>query len=110
YVWNPWGLTPKSHFQLTAHCLYYLVQSGQVEQLSMDKAHFYATYRGPAPSLVFLDATHSYSETKKDIDWARSVGAALIAGHDYSEKFPGVKQIVDEYGGPREMGATVFLL
>jgi hypothetical protein len=110
YIWNPWGLTPESHFQLTAHCLHYLIQTGQVEQLNMDKALFYATYRGPSPSLVFLDATHSYEETKKDIDWARSVGAALIAGHDYSEKFPGVKQIVDEYGGPRETGATVFLL
>jgi hypothetical protein len=110
YVWNPWGLTPQSHFQLTSHVLHYLVQTGQVEQLNMDKALFYATYRGPAPSLVFLDATHNYSETKKDIDWARSAGAALIAGHDYSDKFPGVKQIVDEYGGPQELGATVFLL
>ena len=90
--------------------LRYLVQTGHVEQLRMDKALFYKNYRGPAPSLVFLDATHSYEETKKDIEWAKSLGVPLISGHDYSDQFPGVKQVVQEFGGPKELGATVFLL
>src|SRR5262245_19287707 len=81
YTWNPWGLTCETHYQLTSQILFFLVQTGRVEQLKMDKNYFYATYRGPAPSLVFLDAIHTYAETKKDIEWARSVGAGIICGH-----------------------------
>jgi hypothetical protein len=110
YSWNPWGLSNQTHFELTGRILYFLVQTGQLEQIKQDKNAFYAAYRGPAPSLVFLDAVHTYEETKKDIEWARSVGAKLIAGHDYSDKFPGVQQIVDEHGGPKQLGGTVFLL
>jgi hypothetical protein len=110
YLWNPWQLPREKHFSLTSQVLYYLIQTGHVEQVRMDKNLFYATYRGPAPSLVFLDADHTYEETKKDIEWAKSVGAALIAGHDYSDRFPGVQRIVHEHGGPKEVGGTVFLL
>jgi hypothetical protein len=110
YTWNPWGLSRESHYEMTSRMLYYLVQTGHVEQLKMDKNLFYATYRGPAPSLVFLDAIHTYEQTKKDVQWAKSVGAALIAGHDYSDQFPGVQQVVHEFGGPQEIGGTVFLL
>jgi len=76
----------------------------------MDKNPFYETYRGPSPALVFLDADHTYEETKKGVLWAKSVGAQLIAGHDYSAEFPGVQQVVHEFGGPRETGGIVFLL
>lgn len=110
YCWNPWGLTPDVHASLTATVLHFLIQTGQVEQVRMDKNEFFRTYRGPAPSLVFLDAVHDYPETKKDIEWARQVGAPMIAGHDYCDQFPGVKQVVDEFGGPREQCASVWLL
>lgn len=59
---------------------------------------------------MFLDAIHDYAETRKDILWARRVGAAVVTGHDYSPKFPGVMQIVDELGGPAELAGTVFRL
>src|SRR5262249_38784525 len=101
YSWNPWQLSPQSHRQLTARMLAYLVQTRQVVQVDQDKATFYANYRGPTPALVFLDAIHTYEETKQDIEWARSVGTPLICGHDYSPKFPGVQQAVREHGGPR---------
>jgi hypothetical protein len=110
YCWNPWGLTPDSHEALTDQVLYYLIKTGQVERIRMDKNEFYATYNGAPPSLVFLDAIHDYPETKKDIEWARTVGARIISGHDYSEEFPGVRQAVDEFGGPRELCASVWAL
>lgn len=110
YCWNPWGLPPENHRALTATVLHYLIRTGQVEQICQDKNEFIRTYQGPAPSLVFLDAIHTYEETKLDIEWARRVGAKIIAGHDYSDAFPGVKQIVDECGGPREQSASVWVL
>jgi hypothetical protein len=60
--------------------------------------------------MVFLDAMHDYEETKKDILWAQSVSASIISGHDYCDEFAGVKQIVDECGGPCELGGTVWVL
>ncbi len=110
YCWNPWGVTPDVHEALTSQMLHYLVKTGHVDRVSMDKNAFYRSYKGPAPSMVFLDAMHDYEETKKDIEWARRVGARIIAGHDYCDAFPGVKQIVDEEGGPRELGGTVWVL
>ncbi len=110
YCWNPWGLTPAIHEALAAQVLHYLVQTGHVERVKMDKDEFFRAYRGPAPAMVFLDAMHDYENTKKDIEWARRVGAKIISGHDYCDAFSGVKQIVDECGGPRNLAASVWVL
>jgi predicted O-methyltransferase YrrM len=110
YCWNPWNLPSDAHHALAHQTLYYLIETGHVEQLRMDKAHFYATYALPAPSLVFLDAWHTYEETKKDIEWACAAGARLIAGHDYSTQFPDVMQVVNEFGGTCKLAGSVWLL
>jgi hypothetical protein len=110
YCWNPWGLPPDVHEALTAQVLHYLVETGHVERVRTDKSEFFRSYRGPAPALVFVDAIHDYDGTKEDVEWAQRVGAKIIAGHDYCDAFPGVKQIVDEMGGPRELAGTVWAL
>lgn len=110
FCWNGWGLTPDEQWGLVKHSLAYLVDAGHVEIRKVDKNEFYKTYDGPAPSLVFLDAMHDYDETKKDILWARKIGARIICGHDYKDEFPGVIQIVDEHGGPRKLKGSVFVL
>jgi hypothetical protein len=110
YCWNPWGFSPDAHEALTAQMLHYLVQTGHVERLRIDKNEFFRTYQGPAPSLVFLDAWHDYEETKKDLEWAKLVGAKIISGHDYCDEFSGVKQAVDEFGGPRQLGGSAWRL
>jgi hypothetical protein len=110
YCWNPWGLPPDVHDALTGQVLQYLVRTGHVERIRMDKNEFFRAYDGPSPAMVFLDAVHDYEETKKDIVWAKQVGARIIAGHDYCDEFPGVKEAVDEFGGPAELEATVWLL
>jgi Methyltransferase domain len=110
YSWNPWQLPPNQHFALTQQVLYYLTQTGHVEQIRQDKNEFYSAYSGPAPALVFVDAMHDYEETKRDIQWAQRVGARLIAGHDYCARFPGVMRVVDEYGGPCRLGGSVWAL
>ncbi len=110
YCWNPWGLSPDVHAALTSQVLYYLSQTGHVEVIRMDKNEFFSQYKGPAPAMVFLDAWHDYEETKKDIQWAQRAGAKIISGHDYCDAFSGVKRIVDECGGPRELGGSVWVL
>lgn len=110
YCWNPWGLSPAIHEAVAESMLRYLVATGHVERVCMDKNDFYDAYRGPRPALVFLDAIHDYEETRKDIEWARRIGASMIAGHDYCDAFPGVVKIVDECGGPRRLVGTVWAL
>lgn len=110
FCWNDWGLSPEEQFSLVKLSLGYLIDTGDVEVLRIDKNEFFEAYDGPTPSLVFLDAMHDYEETKKDIVWAKKVGAKIICGHDYSDEFPGVTQIVDEFGGPRLLAETLFVL
>lgn len=110
FCWNGWGLTPEEQWGLVKHSLAYLVDAGHVQIHRIDKNKFYEDYSGPAPSMVFLDAMHDYEETKKDILWARRIGAKIICGHDYKEEFPGVIQVVDEMGGPRWLSGSVYVL
>jgi predicted O-methyltransferase YrrM len=110
YCWNPWRLSPDLHHALAAQVLFSTVASNQVEHVRMDKGEFFRTYNGPAPALVFLDAWHTYEETKADIQWARRVGASIICGHDYCEQFPGVIQAVDEFGGPAQLRDRLWSL
>ena len=110
YRGNPWRLSPDLHHALTAQVLFCLVELGQVEQVRMDKNEFYQTYDGPAPALVFLDAVHTYEETKVDIQWAHRVGASIICGHDYCERFPGVIEAVDEFSPPAQLRGSLWSL
>ncbi len=109
YCWNPWGISSESHKVFTSRFLEYLIYRCGVEMVDMDKNAFYESYRGPAPSLVFLDANHSYEETLKDIEWARRIGARIIAGHDYCDAF-GVTRAVEASGGRCAGAATVWVL
>lgn len=110
YAWNAWGLSAKEHFDLAQHALSGLVRLGKVEQIVMEKAEFYRDYDGGPPSLVFLDAIHTYEETMKDINWAKGAAAGIICGHDYSKDWPGVIQAVEESGGARKLYGSVWCL
>jgi hypothetical protein len=111
YKWNPLGLSPDSHFELTGFLLEELVRSHGLRLVRQDKDQFYRDYGGEPPALVFLDADHSYEATLADIQWAKSVGARVICGHDYNqEAFPGVCRAVDEEGGARLLVGTFWVL
>jgi len=111
YSWNPLGLPSNIHLQVTSHFLSYAIDKLNVKVLNIDKEKFYTQYSGKAPSLVFLDAIHTYNETKKDILWAKNMKAKLICGHDYSkEKHPEVVIAVNEFGGPQKLVETLWVL
>lgn len=110
YGWNPHGFDDEHHHRITSQVLRYLTATGHVEQVVSDKDDFYREYRGAAPALVFLDAIHTYEETARDIAWAKSAGAAMISGHDYSSDCPGVQRAVDEAGGLFEITDSLWLL
>jgi len=109
YSWNPWGLSSDSHFKLTSMMLHYLIEKGHVQQVRMDKDIFFKTYK-ESPALVFIDSVHTYLDTKRAIDWAKFMNTKIICGHDYCNEFIGVKQIVDEFGGPRQLKGTIWTI
>ena len=47
---------------------------------------------------VFIDASHEYCDVKDDIDaWLPKIkSGGILAGHDYDDNWPGVKQAVNE--------------
>lgn len=110
FAWNPLGISPAEHQELTRGILGFLIDRGDIEVVVACKDDFFSNYDGNAPSLVFLDAIHSYQETLKDIQNARRIGARIIAGHDYSKEFPGVVRAVNESGGPAELTGSVWRL
>lgn len=110
FRWNPHGLPRALHAAITREILRDAVDRHGVRLVQSDKAEFYRGYRGPAPGLVFLDANHGYESTKEDILWAQSVGAEIVCGHDYREKFPGVIRAVEECGGAERIVGSVFVM
>jgi hypothetical protein len=111
YSWNPLGLQPDIHFCITEKILSEAMQRFKVRQVRMDKDDFYTSYHGSAPALIFFDAIHTYQATKADILWAKHVNARVVCGHDYNkEKYPGVVEAVNEFGGPREVVETLWVL
>lgn len=110
FRWNPHGLPRRLHAAITRHILRDAIEEHHVTLVQADKGEFYRGYDGPPPGLVFLDANHGYESTKEDILWARSVGAEIVCGHDYREKFPGVIRAVEECGGAEQVVGTVFVM
>jgi len=51
--------------------------------------------------LIYIDASHEYADVKRDIKaWLPKVKpGGVIAGHDYSRGWPGVRKAVDEIFG-----------
>lgn len=96
FCWNPFGLPPALHEAFARKVLRSELESGRVEFVVAPSEVFRASYAGPAPALVFLDADHSYAAVRDEIAWAKSVGAAVIAGHDYGNPRFGVTRAVDE--------------
>jgi predicted O-methyltransferase YrrM len=110
FCWNPYGLTADQHRRLTTERLSQVIEQLNVELVSIDRHEFFASYDGPAPALVFLDADHSYEATLEDIRWAKAVDATVICGDDYGDLFPGVIQAVQESGGADEIVEELFVM
>lgn len=96
FSWNPIGLTAEAHRDFCFRSLYYLRQCANTTIYDGSGTSFYASYAGATPSMVFIDADHSYEGVKEDIDWAVGCGVPIISGHDYSDAHPGVVRAVNE--------------
>ena len=96
FSWNPFSIAPDDHRVITKRTLRYNIVHCNTSIFDGSSRNFYETYAGETPSMVFIDADHTYEGVKEDIGWAIKVGIPIIAGHDYNELHQGVVHAVDE--------------
>jgi predicted O-methyltransferase YrrM len=109
YSWNPMGLVPLAHRDFTRRSLSYVTAKCNTTLFEGLSSDFYATYKGPAPAMIFIDASHEYEHVLADINWAKQAGVAIISGHDCSKFWPGVKRAVDEsFGTSYKLTGTLW--
>lgn len=77
-------------------------EHGLTETVSMIEATSVQASRQIADGsidFVFIDADHEHSAVKADIAawWPKVKPGGILAGHDFSDEFPGVKQAVREH-------------
>jgi predicted O-methyltransferase YrrM len=111
YSWNPFHISPDLHFEITRSTLNNIKEDLNIQQVRSSKDDFYRTYNGKQPGLVFFDAMHTFQDTKKDIEWAQSVNADIISGHDYDEEeWPGVAKAVRHCGGAAKIVDSIYVM
>jgi hypothetical protein len=109
FSWNPVGMLPLAHRDFTRRCLYYLTQKCHTTLFEGLSTEFFATYKGSAPAMIFIDASHIYEHVLADINWAKQAGVPIIAGHDYSRFWPGVRRAVEEsFGTDFKVSGTLW--
>jgi hypothetical protein len=96
FQWNPFGFSPESHEQFTRRTIRYILEHRNTELLRTDSSSFFNNYSGPTPSMIFIDADHSYEAVKADISAALKMGIPVISGHDFSNQHEGVQRAVNE--------------
>lgn len=94
FSWNPFALSPADQQKIVERTLRYPIDHCHTRIFVGTSADFYRQYQGPPPSMVFIDADHSFQAVSDDIAWALQVGVPIITGHDYNDMHAGVKQAV----------------
>jgi len=96
YSWNPFSLSAADHAELTRRFLRCAVKFCNTRLFEGGAEEFYRGYTGGSPSMVFVDAEHTYDAVARDIKWAIQANVAIISGHDYCDNWPGVMKAVNE--------------
>lgn len=111
FCWNPFHIPPDDHRVILRRTLRYCLQHCRTRIFDGTAREFYDSYTGPTPSMVFIDADHSYEATRADIEWACARGVPVVAGHDYQPALhQAVVRAVDErFGGRFELFGSVWI-
>lgn len=78
-----------------------------VEKSSQDAAEL---LKDEKFDMVFIDAEHTYSGLKKDIELWKGKAKKVLCGHDYCPAWPGVMRAVDEaLGKPDKVVESIWI-
>ncbi len=102
FSWNPFCLPSRDHQTITERILLYCTTHCNTQLFNGSNKDFYNTYQGARPSMVFIDADHSYESVMEDISWSVEMKTPIISGHDYCDLHPQVVQAVNEVFGSQK--------
>lgn len=109
YSWNPIGLTPAHHRELTLSALRYLTERSATTMFDGTNTEFYEQYAHERPAMVFIDASHDYEGVLVDLKWAKEQRVPIVSGHDYGPAAPGVTRAVHEvFGEPTHVMGRIW--
>jgi hypothetical protein len=110
FCWNPFMLPADDHRVIARRTLHYCLEHCRTRLFDGSTEEFYRSYAGETPSMVFIDADHSYAGASSDIAWARAMGVPVVVGHDYQDLHPGVVRAVDEnFAGRFQVFGSVWI-
>jgi precorrin-6B methylase 2 len=79
-----------------------------LEVMKMSSLEAVQQVNGEGFDMVFIDGEHTYENTKADIQAWLPKTRKVICGHDYSEKWPGVIQAVQEIFGEVKVTDSIW--
>jgi hypothetical protein len=111
FSWNPFCIPPDDHRVIMRRTLHYCLEHCRTRIYDGSAQSFYASYRGPVPSMVFIDGDHSYEGVQTDIAWALKLGVPVIAGHDYNTALhqPIVRAVNERFADAFDVYGTVWI-
>lgn len=88
----------RDHFRAVLSAVESLRKDLRIEVVALDTAKAGHLFSDASADVVFFDADHSREGFGRDlVAWLPKVKATgLLCGHDYSDGFPGVVELVDE--------------
>jgi hypothetical protein len=111
FSWNPFCIPATDHRVLTRRTLHYCIQHCRTRIFDGSAREFYESYRGPKPSMVFIDGDHSYEGVQTDIRWALERDVPVIAGHDFQASLhePIVRAVSEQFANEFDLFGTVWV-
>lgn len=67
-----------------------------IKKFKMKSNDFFKMKQIPKFDVVYIDGVHTYEQVAKDIETSKKFSPLIIAGHDYSNFWPGVVQAIEE--------------
>ena len=111
FSWNPFYLSATDHRIFINRVLRYCIENLKTEIYDGSNKEFYSSYKGKRPSMIFIDAEHTYEGIIPDLEWSIRMNIPIISGHDYHELFPGVIKAVDKiFGDKIEVFGSVWVV
>ena len=111
FSWNPFCIPADDHRVITQRTLHYCVRHCRTRIYDGSARAFYDSYKGPTPSMVFIDGDHSYAGVQADIAWAFGRGVPVVAGHDFNSVLhpPIVRAVEERFDGHFDLFGTVWV-
>lgn len=103
FTWNPYKLSPKQHELI----LLFLLKHFKVDKQVQIYNSLELIPNNLKIDFIFIDWSHEYNETKKELIWAIEKAPKVLMGDDY-RKWEGVTKAVDELVSSKSLKGKIW--